>query len=52
MQWRVILEPDLETSGWAVGARNSPAAPPVGKPQHEAVKNIREAIALYLEPLQ
>lgn len=50
MKWRVILEPDPETKDWAVWCPELPGCVSCGESQAEALKNIREAIALYLEP--
>ncbi len=50
MKWRVILEHDSETEDWAVWCPELPGCTPAGETQEEALDNIREAIALYLEP--
>jgi predicted RNase H-like HicB family nuclease len=50
MKWRVILEPDPETSDWAVWCPELPGCVSCGDDQAEALENIQEAIALYLEP--
>jgi predicted RNase H-like HicB family nuclease len=50
MKWRVILEPDPETSDWAVWCPELPGCVSAGETEQEALENIREAIALYLEP--
>jgi predicted RNase H-like HicB family nuclease len=50
MKWRVILEPDPETSDWAVWCPELPGCVSCGETQSEALKSIQEAIALYLEP--
>lgn len=50
MKWRVILEPDLETSDWAVWCPELPGCTFCGETQTEALENTQEAIALYLEP--
>lgn len=50
MKWRVILEPDLETGEWAVWCPELPGCVFAGETEQEALENIREAIALYLEP--
>lgn len=50
MKWRVILEPDLETGEWAVWCPELPGCVSAGETEQEALENIREAIALYLEP--
>ncbi|MCV3215673.1 type II toxin-antitoxin system HicB family antitoxin [Plectonema radiosum NIES-515] len=49
MKWRVILEPDLETGEWAVWCPELPGCVSAGETEQEALENIREAIALYLE---
>ena len=50
MKWRVILEPDPETNDWAVWCPELPGCASYGDNQEEALENIQEAIALYLEP--
>ncbi|MDF5738699.1 MULTISPECIES: type II toxin-antitoxin system HicB family antitoxin [unclassified Nostoc] len=50
MKWRVILEPDAETGDWAVWCPELPGCVSAGETEDEALENIREAIALYLEP--
>lgn len=50
MKWRVILEPDSETGEWAVWCPELPGCVSAGETEAEALENIREAIALYLEP--
>ncbi|MEM9157299.1 MAG: type II toxin-antitoxin system HicB family antitoxin [Cyanobacteria bacterium J06642_2] len=50
MQWRVILEPDAEINAWAVWCPELPGCTSCGETQAEALENIQEAIALYLEP--
>lgn len=50
MKWRVILETDLETGEWAVWCPELPGCVSAGETEEEALENIREAIALYLEP--
>lgn len=50
MKWRVILEPDPDTSDWAVWCPELPGCVSCGETQTEALENIQEAIALYLEP--
>lgn len=49
MKWRVVLEPDLETGDWAVWCPELPGCVSAGETEQEALENIREAIALYLE---
>ena len=50
MKWRVVLEPDLETGEWAVWCPELPGCVSCGETEAEALKNILEAIELYLEP--
>jgi len=50
MKWRVILEPDPETGDWAVWCPELPGCVSAGETEAEALENIREAIALYLQP--
>ena len=50
MKWRVLLEQDEETSDWAVWCPELPGCASAGETEEEALENIREAIALYLEP--
>ncbi|HEY9866295.1 type II toxin-antitoxin system HicB family antitoxin [Planktothrix paucivesiculata] len=50
MKWRVILEPDPETGDWAIWCPELPGCVSAGETEAEALENIREAIALYLEP--
>jgi predicted RNase H-like HicB family nuclease len=54
MKWRVILELDSETGDWAVWCPELPGCVSAGETESEALENIleniREAIALYLEP--
>jgi predicted RNase H-like HicB family nuclease len=50
MNWLVVLEPDSETGEWAVWCPQLPGCTSAGETEEEALKNIREAIVLYLEP--
>ena len=50
MKWRVVLEPDSETSEWAIWCPELPGCVSAGTTQEEALNNIREAIELYLQP--
>ncbi|NEQ26042.1 MAG: type II toxin-antitoxin system HicB family antitoxin [Microcoleus sp. SIO2G3] len=50
MIWRVVLEPDSETGDWAVWCPELPGCVSAGETEEAALENIREAIALYLEP--
>jgi predicted RNase H-like HicB family nuclease len=49
MKWRVLLEQDEETGEWAVWCPELPGCASAGETEDEALENIREAIALYLE---
>ena len=50
MKWRVILEPDPETGDWAVWCPALPGCNSAGETEDEALINIQDAIALYIEP--
>jgi predicted RNase H-like HicB family nuclease len=50
MKWRVVLEADAETGDWSVWCPELPGCVSAGETEEEALENIREAIALYLEP--
>ena len=50
MKWRVVLEPDLETGDWAIWCPELPGCVSAGETETEALRNIQEAIELYLEP--
>ena len=50
MELRVVLEPSDE-GGFTVYAPSLPGCISEGKTKEEALKNIREAIELYLEPV-
>jgi len=50
MKWRIVLEPDRETGEWAVWCPELPGCTSAGLTEQEALENIREAIALYLQP--
>jgi len=50
MKLRVIVEYDPETSGYAVYCPELPGCASAGDSEEEALENIKEAIALYLEP--
>ena len=50
MKWRVILEQDGETGDWAVWCPELPGCTSAGETEAEALRNIREAIELYLQP--
>ena len=49
MNWRVILEQDRGTGDWAVWCPELPGCTSAGETQNEALEEIREAIAFYLE---
>jgi predicted RNase H-like HicB family nuclease len=49
-EWRVVLEKDDETGDWAAWCPELPGCASAGETEAEALQNIREAIALYLEP--
>ncbi len=49
MTWRVVLERDEETGEWAVWCPELPGCASAGTTEEEALRNIREAIALYLQ---
>ncbi len=50
MTWRVVLEQDSETGDWAIWVPELPGCASAGRTEEEAMDNIREAIALYLQP--
>jgi predicted RNase H-like HicB family nuclease len=50
MKWRVVLERDAETNDWSVWCPELPGCVSAGDTEAAALENIREAIALYLEP--
>ena len=50
MKWRVIVQQDEQTGAWAVWCPQLPGCTSAGRSQDEAIRNIREAIALYVEP--
>ena len=49
-RWRVVLEQDPETGEWAAWCPELPGCASTGDTEEEAIENIREAIALYLQP--
>lgn len=49
-RWRVVLEQDPETGEWAAWCPELPGCASAGETEEEAMRNIREAIALYLQP--
>lgn len=50
MNWRIVLEHDIETGDWAAWCPELPGCTSAGETKTEALANIREAIELYLEP--
>ncbi len=51
MKFRVILEPG-EEDGYTVIVPSLPGCVSEGNTREEALKNVREAIELYLEPVE
>ena len=52
MEYRVVLEPDLEDGGYIVHCPALPGCYSEGDTKEEALVNIREAIEAYIESLQ
>lgn len=50
MKFRVVLEYDPEIESYAVYCPELPGCTSAGDTEGEALENIREAIALYLDP--
>ena len=50
MKLRVVVEHDFETGDYGVYCPELPGCTSAGDSEEEALQNIREAIALYLEP--
>ena len=50
MKIRVVIKYDKVTKSCAAGCPELPRCTPAGDSQSEALNNIHEAIALYLEP--
>jgi predicted RNase H-like HicB family nuclease len=50
MKFRIVLEYDPETQSYAAYCPELPGCCSAGDTEEEALKNTREAIALYLEP--
>ena len=50
MNLRVVLEFDEEVRAWSAICPELPGCATAGDSREEALKNIREAIALYLSP--
>ena len=51
MTLRIVLEPS-EEGGFTVTVPSLPGCISEGRNRQEAIKNIQEAIALYLEPVE
>ncbi len=51
MKLRVVVEYDNEAGSYAVYCPELPSCASAGDSEDEALENIKEAIALYLEPL-
>jgi len=51
MRFRVVLEPS-EDGGYTVYVPSLPGCISEGETEEEALKNIQEAIELYLEPVE
>ncbi len=51
MKVRVIIEYDEETKSYAAYCPELPGCTSAGDTEEEALKNIKEAIALYFEPI-
>ncbi len=50
MKLRVVVEYDPEVHSYAVSCPELPGCASAGGSEDEALENIKEAIALYLEP--
>lgn len=50
MNWRVVVEQDPDTGDYAAWCPELPGCASAGRTEFEAMENIKEAIALYLEP--
>ena len=50
MKLRVVVEHELEADSYAVYCPELPGCASAGDSEEEALENIKEAIALYLEP--
>jgi len=50
MKWHVVTEYDPEVNSYAAGCPELPGCCSAGDTEAEAMENIKEAIALYLEP--
>ena len=52
MNLKVILEPSEEDGGYTVIVPSLPGCISEGDTREEALKNIRQAIEIYLEPVE
>ena len=52
MKFRVVIEPDLEDGGYVVSCPSLPGGHSQGRTVEEALANIQEAIAGYIESLK
>ena len=50
MKFRIVLEYDQETKSYAAYCPELPGCCSIGDTEKEALENIKESIALYLEP--
>ncbi len=50
MKFRVVIDYDQETRGYAVYCPELPGCCSAGDSEEEALENVKEAISLYLEP--
>lgn len=50
MKFRVVIEYDPETKSYAASCPDLPGCCSAGDTEEEALANVKEAIALYLEP--
>ena len=51
MKFRIVIEHDPETGGYAAYCPELPGCWSAGDSEQEALANVKEAIALYLEPV-
>lgn len=52
MQLKVVLEPDMDGHGFTAIVPSLPGCISEGESQEEAMRNIAEAVQLYLEPVE
>ena len=52
MEYKIVLEPDVEDGGYVVRCPALPGCYSQGDTKDEATENIREAIEAYLESLE